>query len=121
MLFALMPGGTDMIIIAVVAVLLFGKNLPQVARQAGKALSELKKGMAGLQSELNSAIYNDSPSNNSRVSSYSSYSDDDESDEPTAPKFVPPPARLATAPAEQGAVPPAAGGVQPPSSSGPSA
>ncbi len=93
MLFALIPGGTDMLIIGVVAVMLFGKNLPQVARQAGKALSELKKGMAGLQSELNSAIYNDNTSNsNWRQSSYSSYRDDDESDEPTAPKFVPPPA-----------------------------
>src|SRR5262245_57757784 len=97
MLFALIPNTADMVIIAVVAVLLFGKNLPQVARHAGKALSELKKGMAGLQSELNSAIYNDS-SSNSRMSAYSSYRDEDETDEPTAPKFVPPPAAIPSAP-----------------------
>jgi sec-independent protein translocase protein TatA len=92
MLFAFMPGPGDMTIIAVVAVLLFGKNLPQVARQAGRALSELKKGMSGLQSELNSAIYSNDPVSTSRQPSYSAYRDEDETDEPTAPKFEPPPA-----------------------------
>jgi sec-independent protein translocase protein TatA len=96
MLFAFMPGPGDMVIIAVVAVMLFGKNLPQVARQAGRALSELKKGMAGLQSELNAAIYNsDQPSNSPRQTSYSSYREEDDTDEPSAPKFEPPPAEPA--------------------------
>jgi sec-independent protein translocase protein TatA len=80
-----------MVVIAVVAVLLFGKNLPQVARQAGRAMSDLKKGMAGIQSELNSAIYNSEPTS-SRISSYTASRDDDDRDEPTAPKFEPPPA-----------------------------
>ncbi|HKD36999.1 MAG TPA: twin-arginine translocase TatA/TatE family subunit, partial [Pirellulales bacterium] len=66
MVFAFMPGPGDMLIVAFVAVLLFGKDLPHVARQAGRALSELKKGMAGLQSELNSAIYNSEPSSTPR-------------------------------------------------------
>jgi sec-independent protein translocase protein TatA len=92
MLFAFMPGPGDMVIIAVVAVLLFGKNLPQVARQAGHALAELKKGMSGLQSEFNSAIYSGDPASSSRQSSYSAYRDEDDTDEPTAPKFEPPPA-----------------------------
>jgi sec-independent protein translocase protein TatA len=91
MLLAFMPGPGDMMVIAVVAVLLFGKNLPQVARQAGRAMSELKKGMAGIQSELNSAIYNNEPTTSSRISSYTATRDDDR-DEPTAPKFEPPPA-----------------------------
>jgi sec-independent protein translocase protein TatA len=93
MLFAFF-GPTDMMIIAVVAVLLFGRNLPQVARQAGHAMSELKKSMAGLQSELNSAIYDSDSSSGSyrRLSSSSSYRDDDDRDEQTAPKFEPPPA-----------------------------
>ena len=84
-------GTSDMMIIGVVAVLLFGKNLPQVARQAGRALSELKKGMAGLQSELNSAIYQSDSAPSSRQSSYLSYREDDDREEPTAPKFEPPP------------------------------
>jgi sec-independent protein translocase protein TatA len=92
MLLAFMPGPGDMVVIAVVAVLLFGKNLPQVARQAGRAMSELKKGMAGIQSELNSAIYNNEPTSSSRISSYTASRDDDDRDEPTAPKFEPPPA-----------------------------
>jgi sec-independent protein translocase protein TatA len=92
MLFAFMPGPGDMLIVAVVAVMLFGKDLPKVARQAGRALSELKKGMSGLQSELNSAIYSNEPVSTARQSSYSTYRDEDETDEPTAPKFEPPPA-----------------------------
>jgi len=92
MLFAFMPGPGDMLIVAVVAVMLFGKDLPKVARQAGRALSELKKGMSGLKSELNSAIYSNEPVTPSRQSSYSAYRDEDETDEPTAPKFEPPPA-----------------------------
>ncbi|HEV3418450.1 MAG TPA: twin-arginine translocase TatA/TatE family subunit [Pirellulales bacterium] len=96
MLFAFLPGPSDMMVIGVVAVLLFGKNLPQVARQAGRALSELKKGMAGIQSELNSAIYDSDSSSSSTYrqssSSFASYRDDDDRDEQTAPKFEPPPA-----------------------------
>jgi sec-independent protein translocase protein TatA len=104
MLFAFMPGPGDMMIIAVVAVLLFGKNLPQVARQAGRALSELKRGMAGLQSELNSAIYSNEPASNSRQSSISAYREEDETDEPTAPKFEPPPAEPRVEIAAQSAI-----------------
>ena len=109
MLFAFF-GTTDMIIIAVVAVLLFGKNLPQVARQAGRAMSELKKGMAGLQSELNSAIYSSDSPSTSRSSYSSSYRDDEDRDEPTAPKFEPPPMEVgpvASAPVQSAPVEPA--------------
>ena len=39
------PGTTEWIIILVVALLLFGKRLPELARGLGKSLTEFKKGL----------------------------------------------------------------------------
>jgi sec-independent protein translocase protein TatA len=44
-IFAWMPSGFDWVVILVVALLLFGRRLPEVARAAGKSLSEFKKGI----------------------------------------------------------------------------
>jgi len=42
-----MPGGTELIIILVVILLLFGSTrLPQLARGMGKSINEFKKGIA---------------------------------------------------------------------------
>lgn len=46
MLFAfMMPGPTEMIIIGVIAVLLFGSRLPKVARSIGSSITEFKNGI----------------------------------------------------------------------------
>ncbi|MCC8180328.1 MAG: twin-arginine translocase TatA/TatE family subunit [Planctomycetes bacterium] len=42
-----MPGGLEWIIIGLVALLLFGKRLPGVARSLGQALHEFKAGING--------------------------------------------------------------------------
>ncbi len=45
--FASMPGGLEWIVIGLVALLLFGKRLPGVARSVGQAMSEFKSGLSG--------------------------------------------------------------------------
>jgi sec-independent protein translocase protein TatA len=76
-------GTGEMIIIGVIAVLLFGKRLPEVGKSLGKSLVEFKKGMQGIEEELRSTA-----SSTSRPKK--SYYDLEDRDEPTAPKFEPP-------------------------------
>lgn len=77
-----------MALVGVVAVLLFGKRLPEVARSLGKSYHEFRSGLTDIQSSFD---YTDM-GGASKPSSYSSsHSDYDDYDEPTAPKFEPPP------------------------------
>lgn len=47
-----MPGSTEWLVILVVALLVFGKRLPEVARSVGKSIAEFKKGIRDAQDEL---------------------------------------------------------------------
>jgi sec-independent protein translocase protein TatA len=46
------PGPMEMIIILVVGVLLFGRKLPEVGRSLGKGIVEFKKGLKGLEDDV---------------------------------------------------------------------
>jgi len=102
----------EMLVIGGLAVLLFGKRLPEVGRSLGRSVVEFKKGLRGVEDELaqirnefrdvSPPSYNDSISSYSNASygqsspSYDSYSGDvyDRSDV-TVPKFMPPSAKAA--------------------------
>lgn len=80
-------GPMEMVIVGVIAVLLFGKRVPEVARSLGKGVTEFKKGIQGVEDEFRSAASNAPSPASSRSSRYN---DIDDRDEATAPKFEPP-------------------------------
>ena len=54
--FISVPGGWEWMIIGVIALLLFGKRLPEVARSLGKGMVEFKRGLRGIQDEVEQAV-----------------------------------------------------------------
>ena len=52
-------GPTEMLVVGIVAVILFGSRLPSVARSLGKSIVEFKKGMSDIESDLKSSIYSE--------------------------------------------------------------
>jgi sec-independent protein translocase protein TatA len=46
------PGPMDILIILVIGVLLFGRKLPEVGKYLGKGIVEFKKGLRGLEDEV---------------------------------------------------------------------
>jgi sec-independent protein translocase protein TatA len=95
-------GPTEMMIIGVIAVLLFGRRLPEVAKSLGSSYREFRKGLNELQSQVNTNardLYSATTSTTSSSTGKSSYtepksttySDLDDRAEATAPRFEPPP------------------------------
>jgi len=46
-------GGQEILLLVVLGVLLFGRKLPEVGRSLGKTMVEFKKGMRGVEDEIN--------------------------------------------------------------------
>lgn len=57
-----MPGTLEWAVILVVALLVFGRRLPDVARSVGRSIVEFKKGMRDVQSEIDDGLRVDSAS-----------------------------------------------------------
>ena len=50
------PGPLELIIILVVAVLIFGRRLPEIARGLGKSLTEFKKGVKEAHDDVDDVV-----------------------------------------------------------------
>ena len=51
------PSFAELMIIMVIALLLFGKRLPDVARSLGKGVVEFKKGLKGIEDDTEQSQY----------------------------------------------------------------
>ena len=80
-------GYQELVIIAVVAVILFGGRLPDVARSLGQSYEQFRKGLSDLQSTFKEDAYTTS---DDHLKSLPDYSDVDEIEEPTGGQFEPP-------------------------------
>ena len=77
------PGPAEMMIILAIGVLLFGKRLPEVGRSLGRGIVEFKKGVRGIEDEI------DSSSSSSSTTTSMPRNEVDDHDDATAPKFEP--------------------------------
>lgn len=86
-------GISEMVVIGIIAILLFGSKLPEVARNIGRSYGELRKGLTELKSTINAEIDDAERSNarreTKRIAAQSDVISDD-LDEPTAPRLNPP-------------------------------
>lgn len=76
------PGPFELMIIGVIALLLFGKRLPEVARSLGKGIVEFKKGVRGIEDEVNDTVHRRETARRPEPRT--------DSQDVTAPKFEPP-------------------------------
>ena len=56
--FAFLPnlGGMELIVVAGVCLLFFGNRLPSVMRSLGKSVTEFKKGVSGIEDDIDHAV-----------------------------------------------------------------
>lgn len=78
------PGGYEWVIFLFIALMLFGKRLPEVARNMGKGLTEFKKGIRGVEDDVHGTTsYDPGPTAERPMA-------DDDLENVSAPKFTPP-------------------------------
>lgn len=51
-----MPGPLELLIVGIVVLLLFGNRLPSVMRSMGRGIVEFKKGVQGIEDEVENAV-----------------------------------------------------------------
>ena len=51
-----LPGGTEWLVVLIIALLLFGKRLPEVMRSLGQGIVEFKKGIRGVEDDIDHAV-----------------------------------------------------------------
>lgn len=83
------PGMGELIVIGVIAVILFGGKLPEVARTLGNSYQQFRKGLSDIQSSIKSEL--DAPPGRYSTPKLNDFSDVDDYEEPTGPALEPPP------------------------------
>jgi sec-independent protein translocase protein TatA len=53
-----LPQGPELLVLAGVLLLFFGNRLPSVMRSLGKSVTEFKKGVAGIEEEVDQSVAN---------------------------------------------------------------
>lgn len=95
-------GMPELIIVGIIAVLLFGKRLPEVAKSLGKSYNEFRRGLSDIQSQMNiSDIYSSTSYNSSSYKPSTTSSEYDDYEAASAPKFEPPPGEPQATPAAE--------------------
>ena len=61
---AFLPGHWEWLVVLVVAVLIFGRRLPEIARGVGKSLTEFKKGVKETKDQVEDAAKLDNETQN---------------------------------------------------------
>src|SRR5688500_13849514 len=54
-------GGTELVVLGIIGLLIWGKRLPEVGRNLGKGLVEFKKGLQGVEEEVGKSAPRDEP------------------------------------------------------------
>ena len=88
-------GPVEIVVIGAIAVMLYGKRLPEVGRTVGQGIGELRKQMASLSREMDLASHVDGTAAK-RVSRRIGAGD--EGPQAAGPRFDPPPPTEETAP-----------------------
>ena len=86
-------GPFEMVVIGVIAIMLFGGNLPEVARKLGGSYREFRRGLNEVQQQFREVEHEAKRTLTMDDKSTTKSDDDDEDDEPnepSAPKFKPP-------------------------------
>ena len=81
----------ELVVIGIVAVLLFGKKLPEVAKSVGKSYTQFRKGLSEMQGEFHRAMDSSDEPAKRKARRPDRYDEYDDRDEASAPKFEPPP------------------------------
>ncbi len=79
-----------MMVIGVIAVVLFGGNLPEVARKLGGSYREFRRGLNDVQQQFRMAEYEANKALTMDDPVKSTADEDEEPEEPSVPKFTPP-------------------------------
>jgi sec-independent protein translocase protein TatA len=89
-------GPQELLLFGVIAILLFGKKLPDIARKVGGGYRDFRKGMNEMKTSYRDTTSGYMDDVNSNYSAGSGYAEQEESgqgdyEEATAPRFEPPP------------------------------